>query len=105
MTIATGQKMYADDILNLTFFPKGTLLIFSSTAWGATSAEFKNIWKVCNKANHDADLFVPDLTDKFLRGAESSDFTTARGADSQSVILQTTNLPSHSHGATGLSLS
>ncbi|MDR1452703.1 MAG: hypothetical protein LBJ25_01830, partial [Candidatus Margulisbacteria bacterium] len=40
-----------------------------------------------------------------LRGAESSDFTTARGADSQSVILQTTNLPSHSHGATGLSLS
>jgi hypothetical protein len=95
--------MYADDILNLTFFPKGTLLTFSSTAWSATSAEFKNIWKVCNKANHGVDPNVPDLTDKFLRGAESSDFTTARGADS--VTLTTANLPSHSHGAKGLSLS
>jgi hypothetical protein len=97
--------MLASDINDLTFFPKGTILTFSSTAWGATSAEFKNIWKVCNKANHDADLFVPDLTDKFLRGAESSDFTTALGADSQSVILQKTHLPAHNHDATGLSFS
>ncbi|MDR1453866.1 MAG: hypothetical protein LBJ25_07850 [Candidatus Margulisbacteria bacterium] len=97
MTIATGKPMLASDILNLTFFPKGAILTFSSTAWGATSAEFKNIWKVCNKANHDADLFVPDLTDKFLRGAESSDFTTALGADSQRVPLTSAHLPEHKH--------
>jgi hypothetical protein len=103
MTIAIGEKMYAADILNLTFFPKGTILTFSSTAWGTTSAEFKNIWKICNAANHTADPNnIPDLTGKFLRGAESSG--TEAGADSQSVTLTTDNLPSHNHGATGLSL-
>ncbi|MDR1114381.1 MAG: hypothetical protein LBL50_04755 [Candidatus Margulisbacteria bacterium] len=103
MTIATGERMYASDINNLTFFPKGTILTFSSAAWSATSAEFKNIWKICNAANHAEDANIPDLTDKFLRGADSSG--AEGGADSRSIILQTTNLPSHSHEATGLSLS
>ena len=80
MTIATGQPMLAADILDLTFFPKGTILTFSSTAWSATSANFKTIWKICNAANHAADANVPDLTNKFLRGAESSG--TNGGADS-----------------------
>jgi hypothetical protein len=98
--------MLASDINNLTFFPKGTILTFSSTAWGATTAEFKNIWKVCNAANHVADPNnVPDLTDKFLRGAESSDFTTALGADSQSVTLTSANLPEHKHEVKALPLS
>jgi hypothetical protein len=96
--------MYASDILNLTFFPKGAILTFSSAAWSATSAEFKNIWKICNAANHAIDANIPDLTNRFLRGGETSDFTTGGGADSRSVTLQTVNLPSHSHGATGLSL-
>ncbi|MDR1323764.1 MAG: hypothetical protein LBK68_04920 [Candidatus Margulisbacteria bacterium] len=103
MTIATGQSMLASDILDLTFFPKGTILTFSTTAWSATSAEFKTIWKICNTANHAEDVAIPDLTDKFLRGADSSG--AEGGADSRSIILQTTNLPSHSHEATGLSLS
>ncbi|MDR1323602.1 MAG: hypothetical protein LBK68_04095 [Candidatus Margulisbacteria bacterium] len=101
MTIATGQPMLASDINNLTFFPKGAILTFSSTAWSTTSAEFKTIWKVCNAANHAADPTIPDLTNKFLRGAESSG--AEGGADSRDVTLQTTNLPSHNHGTTGLS--
>ncbi|MDR1114137.1 MAG: hypothetical protein LBL50_03505 [Candidatus Margulisbacteria bacterium] len=105
MAIATGEKMYASDILDLIFFPKGAILIFSSTAWSATSQNFKTIWKVCDTANHQADPDnVPDLTDRFLRGGSSSDFTIGGGADSRSVTLQTANLPSHNHGATGLSL-
>jgi hypothetical protein len=97
--------MYATDILDLTFFPKGAILIFSSTAWSATSQNFKTIWKVCDKTNHDADPNnVPDLTNRFLRGGSNSDFTTGGGADSQSVTLTTTHLPAHNHGATGLSL-
>jgi hypothetical protein len=95
--------MYAADILNLTFFPKGTILTFSSTAWSATSTEFKNIWKICNAANHTADPNIPDLTNKFLRGAESSGATG--GADNQNVTLTASHLPSHNHEATGLSLS
>ncbi|MDR1114431.1 MAG: hypothetical protein LBL50_05010 [Candidatus Margulisbacteria bacterium] len=102
MTIERGQPMLATDILNLTFFPKGAILIFSSAAWGATSAEFKTIWKICNAANHATDQTIPDLTNKFLRGADSSG--AEGGADSRDVTLQTDNLPSHNHEATGLSL-
>ncbi|MDR1113491.1 MAG: hypothetical protein LBL50_00155 [Candidatus Margulisbacteria bacterium] len=103
--IKSGERLVATDITDLTFFPKGAILTFSSTAWSATSAKFKTIWKVCNKTNHDADPNnVPDLTDRFLRGGSSSDFTIGGGADSRSVTLQTANLPSHNHGATGLSL-
>jgi hypothetical protein len=98
--------MEADDILNLTFFPKGAILTFSTAAWGATSAEFKNIWKICNTANHDADPNnVPDLTNRFLRGGTNSDFTTGGGADSQSVTLTDAHLPEHKHAAGNLSLS
>jgi hypothetical protein len=103
MTIATGQPLLASDINNLTFFPIGTILTFSSAAWSATSAEFKNIWKICNAANHAANPTIPDLTNKFLRGADSSG--TTGGNDSRSMTLTTSNLPSHNHGATGLSLS
>jgi hypothetical protein len=92
MTIAQGQPLLASDINNLTFFPKGTILTFSSEAWSATSAEFKNIWKICNGQNG-----TPNLVDKFLRGGESSNFITPGGADNQSITLKTTNLPSHSH--------
>jgi hypothetical protein len=102
MTIAKGEKMYAADILNLTFFPRGTILTFSSTAWGAMSTEFKSIWKPCNAANHAADAFVPDLTNKFLRGADRSG--AEGGADSRSVTLAPDNLPSHSHGKGTLAL-
>jgi hypothetical protein len=103
--IKSGERLVATDITNLTFFPKGAILTFSTAAWSATSAEFKNIWKICNTANHQADPNVPDLTNRFLRGGASSDFTTGGGADSQSVFLQTANLPAHNHEATGLSLS
>jgi microcystin-dependent protein len=98
MPIARGEPMLASDILNLTFFPKGAILTFSSAAWGATSTEFKTIWKVCDTANHQADPSVPDLTDKFLRGSSSSGATG--GTDNQSITLTTSNLPSHSHSFT-----
>jgi hypothetical protein len=110
MAIKTGEKMYAADILNLTFFPKGTILTFSTEAWNNAgspvepgSLGFKDIWKVCNAANHATDPTIPDLTNMFLRGADSSGVTG--GANSDSVTLTADNLPSHNHGATGLSLS
>jgi hypothetical protein len=93
MTIATGEKMYAADILNLTFFPKGTILTFSSTAWSATSAEFKTIWKVC-----DGTGGTPDLQGRFLRGGTSTDDATTGGG---TVELSEANLPAHEHSITG----
>ena len=94
MVIKRGESMLAEDILNLTFFPEGTILTFSSTAWNSTGPAFKAIWKICNKTNHDANPAIPDLTDKFLRGAESSDFITPGGADSVTVPVP---LPKHHH--------
>jgi hypothetical protein len=96
MVIEAGQKMYAADILNLTFFPIGTILQFSGSQYSRLTAarteDNKVIWTVCNGVGVNG-IPVPNLVDKFLRGA-----------DSDSVILQTVNLPSHNHGATGLSL-
>jgi hypothetical protein len=87
MTIATGQPMLASDINDLTFFPKGTILMFSSEAWNATTAEFKTIWKICDGQNG-----TPNLVNKFLRGG------TASGATGDGKkILSVSELPSHNH--------
>jgi microcystin-dependent protein len=92
MTIAKGSPMLADDINNLTFFPKGTILTFSSEAWNSTSTAFREIWKICNTDNHASDNTIPDLTNKFLRGGTSSG-ATGTGQKTLSV----SELPSHSH--------
>jgi hypothetical protein len=89
MTIATGERLVATDITDLTFFPKGTILTFSSEAWSATSAKFKDIWKICNGQNG-----TPNLTNKFLRGSASSGAT----GDGQKQ-LSVDELPTHSHSA------
>jgi hypothetical protein len=85
MAIAKGEPMLAQDILDLrdglqnqlnvmTFFPKGTILTFSSEAWNATSTAFKNIWKICdgNNGTQVNDMIIPDLRNKFLRGGTAS---------------------------------
>ncbi|GBR74003.1 phage tail fiber protein [Candidatus Termititenax aidoneus] len=99
MTIATGERMYAEDILNLTFFPVGAILIFSGAAYSSASANFKTIWKVCDGTNN-----TPNLVGRFLRGGTSSDFITGGGADSQNVTITTAHLPAHSHGVGTLAM-
>jgi hypothetical protein len=90
MTIAAGQPMLASDINDLTFFPKGTILTFSSEAWNSTSASFKNVWKICNGQNG-----TPNLVNKFLRGGESSGAT----GDGQKT-LSVNEIPAHEHSIT-----
>ena len=88
MAIKTGEKMVATDITDLTFFPKGTILTFSSEAWNGTSSAFKNIWKICD----GTDSRTPNLTNQFLRGGASSG-TTGGG----SITIGSGNLPAHTH--------
>jgi hypothetical protein len=95
MTIATGQPMLASDITDLTFFPKGTILTFSSEAYSATSAAFKEIWKVC-----DGQYNTPNLVNKFLRGSTASG--TTGGADS--ITLAEKHIPMHGHGLSNISV-
>jgi hypothetical protein len=82
--------MYASDILNLTFFPIGAILTFSTTAWSATSAEFKTIWKICDGQNG-----TPNLVNKFLRGGSSSGAT----GDGRKTLSQQ-EIPAHQHTGT-----
>jgi hypothetical protein len=90
--IKSGERLVATDITDLTFFPKGTILTFSSEAYNATSAAFKEIWKICNGQGG-----TPNLVNKFLRGGTSSDFTSGGGGDSQSVTLSARHMPKHNH--------
>ncbi|MDR1323762.1 MAG: hypothetical protein LBK68_04910 [Candidatus Margulisbacteria bacterium] len=106
MTIATGQPLLASDINNLTFFPIGAILQFSGSEYtrltSARTADNKAIWTLCNGTAVNG-ITVPNLVDKFLRGAASSG--TTAGADSRSVSIAAANLPVHSHGAGTLSVS
>ncbi|MDR1113830.1 MAG: hypothetical protein LBL50_01915 [Candidatus Margulisbacteria bacterium] len=89
--VKSGERLVATDITDLTFFPKGTILIFSSAAYNAASTGFKNIWKICDGQNG-----TPNLVNTFLRGGVSSGSTG--GTDS--ITLKKENLPAHNHNHT-----
>jgi hypothetical protein len=91
MTIERGQPLLASDINNLTFFPKGAVLMYSSAAWSSASAEFKQIWHICDGSTVNGHTTL-NLTNKFIRGAAASGQTG--GTD-------TAQVPKHRHTFTG----
>ncbi|MDR1323519.1 MAG: hypothetical protein LBK68_03680 [Candidatus Margulisbacteria bacterium] len=93
--IARGEPMLADDILHLTFFPIGAILMYDGSSW--TDNVTLRGWYRCDATNAAAGL-TPDLTDKFIMGA------AARGntGGNNNIILTTNNLPAHSHSLSGL---
>jgi hypothetical protein len=90
--------MLADDILHLTFFPVGTILMYDGGGW-TDNVTLKG-WYRCDAANAAAGR-TPDLTDKFIMGGSSKGVT----GGSNSITLATNNLPAHNHSLSGLSLS
>jgi hypothetical protein len=88
--VETGQQLLASDITNLTFFPVGTILMMDSS-W----TNGRGGWYICDGQNG-----TPDLRDKFIKGSGSE---TTAGANWLS--LTTSNLPSHDHSLTNMSLS
>jgi hypothetical protein len=89
--------MLASDILDLTFFPVGSILMRDG-GW----TDGRGGWYICDgRATPYGN--TPNLKDKFIRGGTTNG--TTGGADSNSVTLTANNLPTHSHAATGLSLS
>jgi hypothetical protein len=91
MTIATGERLLASDINNLTFFPKGTVLMYSSAAWASASTGFKKLWHICDGATVNGYTTL-NLTNKFIRGSTASGQTG--GTD-------TAQVPKHRHTFTG----
>jgi hypothetical protein len=80
--------MVAQDILDLTFFPKGTILMFSGTDYVRLNSA---LWHIC-----DGTGGTPNLLNKFIRGAAVSGGTG--GKDSDSVKLTSAHIPAHAHG-------
>jgi hypothetical protein len=65
MTIETGKRLQASDIQNLTFFPKGTILMYDGQLWDRTGGIPG--WHICD--GKDGTI---NLTDKFIRGGAAA---------------------------------
>jgi hypothetical protein len=83
--IETGSGLLASDIQNLTFFPKGTILMYDGQLWDRTGGIPG--WHICD--GKDGTI---NLTDKFIRGG-----TAARQTGGQDIA----NVPSHNHTFSG----
>jgi hypothetical protein len=92
MTIARGEPLLASDMLDLTFFPIGTILMYDGTNW----SNGRGGWYICDGANG-----TPDLRDRFIKGAGSAPST----GGSNSTVLTAAMLPKHAHGFTTSSTS
>lgn len=99
MAIVQGSRILASDINSLVFFPIGTILTVDGTVTSNNSGCVVNGqkldgWYICNATNR-ATGRTPDLTNKFIRGAETSGLTG--GSNTQNVYLTAAHLPSHYH--------
>jgi hypothetical protein len=93
MAIASGAEMLASDMNNLIMLPKGTILMFDGGGW----ADNQTLpgWYKCNGQFVNGEQ-IPNLIDRFLRGATVSGQTGGSTAE-QTITLTTTNMPSHYH--------
>jgi hypothetical protein len=82
--------MLASDILDLTFFPVGSILMMDGS-W----TDGRGGWYICDGRNTPHGQ-TPDLKDIFIRGGTSSGTTGGSNA-SLSISLDASNLPSHKH--------
>ncbi|MDR1114197.1 MAG: hypothetical protein LBL50_03810 [Candidatus Margulisbacteria bacterium] len=94
MTIARGEPLLASDILDLTFFPRGSILMMDGS-W----TDGRGNWYICDGRDTPHGK-TPNLADKFIRGGAS-----AGGTGGGSATLTTANLPSHNHSLSGLTIS
>ncbi|MDR1997134.1 MAG: hypothetical protein LBQ83_02275 [Candidatus Margulisbacteria bacterium] len=93
MVVAKGQPMLAQDMLDITFFPKGTILMMDGS-W----TDVRGGWYICDGRKTPYGN-TPNLTDRFIRGG-----VTAGGTGGGTVTLVTANLPAHGHTLSGLTL-
>jgi len=87
--VAQGERLLASDMLDLTFFPIGTILMYDGSNW----TDGRGGWYICNASNKALGR-TPDLSDKFIKG----NGTTAK--EGGSTALTSEKLPKHTHGVT-----
>jgi hypothetical protein len=90
MTIKVGEQLKAEDIQNLTFFPKGTILMYDGQLWDRTGGIPG--WAVCNGQNGTI-----NLTDKFIRGGAAARQTGGNDIVPVPYHTHTITDPGHTH--------
>jgi hypothetical protein len=83
--VKSGERLVATDITDLTFFPKGTILMYDSQLWDRSGGIPG--WHIC-----DGTSGTINLTDKFICGG-----TQARQAGG----TNTAQVPYHNHSFKG----
>jgi hypothetical protein len=97
MTIARGEPLLASDINNLTFFPKGTILMYDGDGWVDNQTIVG--WYACTATN--AGRGCPNLVDRFIKGSAVA--THAAGGNSgNGVTIGANNLPAHTHNISNI---
>jgi microcystin-dependent protein len=92
MVVQQGEPMLASDMLDLTFFPIGSILMMDGS-W----QDGRGGWYICDGRSTPYGN-TPDLTDKFIMGGQ------ARGQQggTNSMTLTTQNLPAHTHSLSNI---
>jgi hypothetical protein len=98
MTIARGEPLLASDILDLTFFPIGMILMMDGS-W----QDGRGGWYICDGRDTPHGK-TPDLKDKFIRGGASAGGTGGSNSGSANITLTDNQLPAHSHPLSGTTL-
>jgi hypothetical protein len=86
MVIEKGAPLLASDMLDLTFFPIGTILMYDGTNW----VNGRGGWYICDGQNG-----TPDLRDRFIKCRGSAPDIDGSNA------LTSAMLPQHTHGLSG----
>ena len=94
--VETGQPMLASDILDLTFFPVGSILMMDGS-W----TDGRGGWYICDGRATPYGQ-TPNLLDKFIRGGTSSGVIGGSDSGSASITLTAESLPAHSHTLSGM---
>ncbi|GBR76031.1 phage tail fiber protein [Candidatus Termititenax persephonae] len=96
-----SAKLVYDKLINLSFFPKGTILMYDGTSWN-DNVTLKG-WYKCEGQTVASYGTLPNLKNRFIIGYDATN-TPQRSGGSNSTILTTDNLPSHNHSLTALTL-
>jgi hypothetical protein len=98
MTIATGERLLAEDMLNLRFFPKGTILMYDGTSW-TDNVTLKG-WYKCEGQTVAGYGVLPNLKNRFVIGYDAAS-TSTRTKDNNNVNLKLTenNIPRYAPAA------